>query len=329
MPKILLVPLGLLLITGCDEWDVNYDNWSSFDTASYQGDTMDFARGEALSDASTYWGDTTGFALGTDRFGALGMVGMVCSFGTNDGFLRIDLDPDEGDEVVVDAVAMPGQGFATLSVDGGQVTVTEFPEEWDGAIAVDVVVNNPPEDAGLTDDQIVLAQHGVDCILERRDRSTGDLVLETTLDGDCVSELVTDPATGTVYISTETGTWAVDTLGNSVSMGPPATLLDFDPATSGLLKGNKGESEVSLWGVEESWSTPVDGALVSLDFISGGRVVAGVSTAEAGALIVLDASSGERIETVDTLSFRRVQVSPEGGMLAVRGPLALHLVRVD
>lgn len=327
MRKILALSLGLAAFTGCDFYDYADYDYDFEDDWMYTSETAEFARGELLVDSTTFWGDTKGFALGSDGYGALGMVGMVCSFSTTDGFLRSDVDPDDGDEIVMDAVMLGDGGFATVSMDGRQVTVSEFPSEWEGAITVDVTVENTPHDAAITDGHIVTVNHGDTCLVSRASRD-GEPVDQIALEGACVSPLATDPANDRVFIATETGTYAIDADGTVSEMGPPASLLAWMPESGLLAKGHADERVVRAWDTSEKWSTAVEGPLVSLDVIKGGRLVAGVSNDAQGALIVLDGETGAVLERVETPAFRRASASPEGGMLAVRGPAALHLVRV-
>lgn len=330
MRRILALALGFAAVTGCDYYESSYEQWTTYDDG--YGAPMQFARGDSLQDQATFWGDTRGFALGNDRYGAVGMVGMVCSFGTQDGYLRIDMDPDDGDELVLDAVATPLGGFATISVDGAQMTITEFPSEWEGQIAVDVVADDAPDDAALTDDQIVVVHRGDEsCTVQRLDRDTAALQSEVTLDAPCRSRPETDPATGVVYLSTTAGTFAIAPDGGLVAMGGPADVLAWDGDLELLVKGEADTRTVSAFDTEPRWSTTLDGGeLLSVDFVARERVVVGLSGLMQGALVVLDARTGDLLEDVRTeAAFRSVRVSPEGGMLAVRSATALHLVRVE
>ena len=341
MRKLAVLALGLSVTTACVDMNYNTNYADDYDFDAFAPGAMDFARGEALQDASTIYGSTKGFALGNDDMGAVGMIGMVCSFNANDGLLRMDVDPDEGDEIVVGAISTEpgGIGFETVSIDVGQVTITEFPSEWSGAVAVDVALPDTPEDADLTTDHIVLLNHLDDaCSVARLDRISGQMVSETELPGACVSELAVDGVTGVAYVSTTEATFGVGLDATLYDLGDSATLLSWQGDVDRLIKGEKGGAIVSAWTVDGmDWTTDLgsDYRLQSVDGIVDGRLVAGVSVWEdgleiGGALLVLDAATGAIEETVQTsTTFRRVQVSPDGGMLAVKSNFGLHLVRVD
>ncbi len=338
MRKLAVLALSVCTTTACVEMNYNADYGDDYDFDAYAPGPMEFARGEVLEDSSTIYGETKGFALGNDKMGAVGMVGMVCSFNAEDGLLRMDVDPDGGDEIVVGAISTGEVGFETVSIDVGQVTITEFPEEWVGAVAVDVALADTPEDADLTSDHIVvLNTHEDACTVERLDRITGQSVNEAELPGACTSELAIDPANGRAFVSTFEGTFAVSADAEVHELGSSATLLSWQSDVDRLIKGEKGGALVSAWTVDGvDWTTELDDnmRLVSIDGIVDGRLVAGVSrwsdgNEVGGSLVVLDAETGEVLEKVDTSSaFRRVQVSPDGGMLAVKSYVGLHLVEV-
>jgi hypothetical protein len=341
MRKIAVLALAVGSTTACIDMNYSTEYGEEYDFSAYAPGPMEFARGEALQDASTIYGETKGFALGNDAMGAVGMIGMVCSFNAQDGLLRMDVDPDTGDELVVGAIStdVDGIGFETVAIDVGQVTITEFPTEWSGAVAVDVAVEDTPEDADLTHDHIVLLNtHEGACSVERLDRLTGEPVSTTELPGACTSELAIDPVTGRVFVSTFEGTFGIAVDQTVHDLGDSATLLSWQGDVDLLIKAEKGGPLLSAWSADgEAWSTTLDPDLrmVSVHGIVDGRLVAGASRwsdgAEVGgALVVLDAETGEVIEKVETSSaFRRIQVSPDGGMLAVKSAFGLHLVQVN
>jgi hypothetical protein len=326
MRRLVFSALVVLLAAACEP--TTYDAGSTWDTGAGYVSTEFFARGQTFEDQSTFWGDTNGFALGDDHLGVLGMVGMVCSFGTADGGLRVDVDSDEGDELVVGAVNAAGGGVISLAVDGAQLTISEFPSEWEGAVTVDVVLPGSPVEAASLAAGTVLVARTVDqaCRVERLDATARATLASWSLEGACASAMTTDGTTGTGWISTAVATWQLPPSGEAIRLAGPSAHLSW--ANGRLARGTQDGTLTVLSGAEPTATLALEGTLVGLEWISGDRLVAALTDVGASTLVVLDAelSPIERVPTTAPIS--ALKASPQGGVIAARGPMAVHVVRV-
>ena len=313
-----LCGVGVLLV-GCAAFDDDPTDWAASPNAR---EPDAFARGDNLNDVATFHSEdgVSGVALGDDRFGALGMLGAVCSFATADGFIRRDVPAGFRNETV--AFAQPeGDGFVSVSFDRRDVAITAFPTEWEGEVRVQVRPGGEPMDAALLDGDLVVLREDPRCLLTRYD-AAGEVLSNHVLGNTCVSGLSL-AEDGRMRVSSDTAQYELTFDGLERLDAPVERTVHLeDDRWVDVLRERTLEAD--------SWSVRLDGPILGLERVTDGKLLAGVEAGNEGVLVLIDGTTGEVVEEVVTeRPFDTLTASPEGGIVAAtsRGH-TVHMVSV-
>ncbi len=271
-----------------------------------------------LAFRSTLDVQTHGLALHADgTVGHAGMSGTNCPFETTDGSVTGDVDLEGEDEEVQD-VGQSELGPETVAMVLEESVV--LVEKSTGQYETRYTELEDIDQARLSDDGVV-ALSAERCVV------TWENLAEVEVDGTCTGAFDVDPPTGLAFVGLDSGVAVVSADGDVVS-ATGAALLAWDPVSALLYTADEGSELVEAVDVSGHvvWTAELPGEVVALT--DGGEArAAGVSvaTAEGGALVLLDAASGELRGVVDTPSAARaVDVSLDGSVVAFVTDGAVH-----
>jgi hypothetical protein len=269
--------------------------------------------------------ETAGVVLYEDgQTGHAGMSGTTCAIDTS-GAVSYDVDVDGSDENVLDGSndddgsVVLARGRDTLYMITGTTDWSWGPEL---AVTHDVAVPGVASGA-LTQDGVVA--YG-DCAVTwlDRDLTVGASVSVPT--SACAADFAADPVSGTAFVATGSQLAVVAPTGATV-LDERADLVTFAGETGAMVVASRGGSEVRALALDGSllWSTALDGAVTQVaDLGDRGSVAVMVETNGTGALVLLDASTGELQRDFALPSPADLTVAPNGAALGMVVDRAVH-----
>lgn len=263
----------------------------------------------------------------------VGMFGTTCEVGTQYAMVGEDFDFESDTDTVVDAVVIPGVGMTTAVITPDHVNLTT-PDliQWSSELEVRGVLNARFVDGGFVALQVPPESTDTVCSVGWYDSAGEQIASAASLGVECTaaSDLATDPATGTAWVSTSSGVVRVTADGTVTPIdGTANARLAWDASAQALYVGAEGSSTVEAFEMDgvQRWSASLPGELTALASMGdAGNAAVSVTLADgSGEFIVLDGATGDIQTDLPTPSAAQaLDVSGDGAVLAVTLPGAVH-----
>lgn len=263
----------------------------------------------------------------------VGMFGTTCEVGTQYAMVGEDFDYDSEADTVVDAAFIPGIGMMTAVITPDFVNITT-PEmvQWGTELEVRGVLDARFTDDGFVAVQVTPEATGSACAVAWYDGNGEAIASAASLGVECTdaSDMATDPATGTAWVSTSTGVVRVGSDGQVAQIdGTANARLAWDASARALYVGGEGTATVQAFELDgaQRWSADLPGDLTALASMGdAGNAAVSVTLADgSGEFLVLNGATGEIQTDLPTPSAAQgLEVSGDGAVLAVTLPGAVH-----
>lgn len=285
----------------------------------------------ALEHRSELSAQTRGVELGENgRVSNVGMFGTTCEVTTEFAMMQDDFDYDSDQDTVVDAETFPGQGMTAVVITPDKINITTpnlFP--WSNSFEAVGVVNAQLTDEGFVSLQVPV--QGSSCDVIWYDASGQQVASPASLGVECdeQSDMATDEASGTTWVSTGSGVVRITPDGVVVSVDDIANArLSWDGDANALYLGALGDSTVRALEIDGAlrWEVEVPGEITALAHMGEeANAAVSVSTSAGGELIVIDGESGEIEADLPTpSSAMALDISGDGRVMAVTLPNSVH-----
>jgi hypothetical protein len=303
-----MVRFGLLLVvlSGCQQESATF---------AHRGELNVQARGLSLYEDG--------------ESGSAGMWGTTCDFETKSGSTTNDWDyPGEQDEVLDASTTAIGTNAVLVTTPGGLFITRpfDFPEQI--RVRLPGVIDGQFIDGGIA---VLRDSPRGGCTVSWRNETEATVVNTSVPDELCDAQnpsIAVDADSGLVVVGTgEQG--AVVTDDDLVLVDGLGDLVAWDPYTDTIYSSNKGSDLVSGYKLDGTavWSTPVSGAVLSLDSMGAAESVLVMleKPDRSGELVILDGYTGIEQTTVPTPSAaQEIDVSDNGTVLALVLPDTTH-----
>lgn len=261
--------------------------------------------------------ETRGMVLSSDGTrGHAGMYGVTCDFRTRSGVVGADYDYPSDEERVQDAIDTSDGDFVSVTSSPGRIHLTDL----DRGTSVDLAAPNVVHTRLFADRVAVVRDTRQGCVGEFRSLADATVIAATDLPPSaCVegASVTPDRDAGVLFVATAdgVGVWGEE---GWDGVGVDADLVAWDGSAGVLYAANVGSSEIRGFGADGvlRWSAAVEGEVRDLDHLGEvGAASVSVGVEDRGAIVILDAITGELRADVATPSAADELVVPASGAI--------------